>query len=194
MESWSNMKNIEILKDIKELIDCEDTKFIPVEEVDMIYINYNASVNDLSEAYQKAKKIAKQFDTETVFHFNGHDILLNKDTTIEDVESQYSKSHEIHYKLYVENEFKKATKNLAMKNAKRKLKEVSRLLNDVNGFRKYVENYELNELSKALYNTYKSTQPDEYLDGMVEDAKVSIQQEEGKTLRKIKGEKQICNF
>lgn len=162
------MKGIEILKDIKELIDCKDTEFIPVDNADMIYINYNTSVNDLDEAYQKAKRMAQEFDEEIVFCFNGHYILLNKNTTIEEVERQYSKSHEMHCISYVSDEFKKAIKNLTIKNAKTKLKEVSRLLNS---FREYVEDYELNSLSKALYYTYKSAKPDEYLDNMVEEAK-----------------------
>lgn len=164
------MKNIDTLKAIKDFI--KKDKFIVVEEANMIYLNLDMIARDLNEAYQKAMDIAQQFDAEVILHFNGFDMVVNKNTTIENLEIQYKKAHEIHYQLYTQNEFKKATKNLTVKNANRKLKEVSRLINDDNGFKKYIEQYELNELSKALYNAYKSKEPDEYLDSMVEDAKI----------------------
>jgi len=168
------MKKTKILKIMKDLIDSENVEFIPLEQANMIYIDYYCTQNDLKSAYEASKRIAKMFVTKVIFHFNGFDILVDKKTTMKDVEIQYNKAHEEHYRFYVQNEFKKTVKNLNVKNAKRKTKEVFRLIKDENGFRKYISDYQLSSLSNALYKGYKINQPDPYLDNMVETAKTLI--------------------
>lgn len=166
------MKKIKTLKSIKTLINNETVQFIPVEDKNMIYIDLGCSVLNLAEAYQVSRNIAKTFDTEVIFNFNGCDILVNEDTKMKNVAKQYGRLDKIQYKSYVEKEFAKAVKNLNVNNAKRKTREVLRLIKDENGFKKYISAYQLNTLSHALITAYKNTQPDMYLDNMVEEAKV----------------------
>ena len=165
------MMNKENLIVTKHYLTLKGITFIPVKEIDMIYLDYNTSVNTLDEAYIKAKEIVEEFEVEVILHFNGFDMVISENTTLENLKNQYLKLHEMYYKLYIEEEFEKATKNLTIENAKRKLEEVSRLLNDNDGFKKYIAQYELKKLSEALYNAYKINQPDQYLDSMVEEAK-----------------------
>lgn len=164
------MKKLKTLQFMKEVIDYKS--FIPVEEADMIYIDYGTSRMDLESAYKSSREIAKIFDTKVLFHFNGCDILVNEKTKMKKVMKQYNKGHEINYSMYVENEFSKAIKNLNIKNVKRKTKEVLRLIEDETGFKKYISDYQMNRLSDALTTLYKSTFDDPYLDGMVEEAKI----------------------
>jgi len=166
------MKKLKTLEVIKELINAKDVEFIPVKEADMIHIDYKNSCKDLYVAYNASIKISKLFDTKVNFRFNGCDILVDKNTKMKDVATQYGKEHKIDYVCYVEKEFAKAIKNLNVKNAKRKTKEVLRLIKDKKGFRKYIRNYQMNKLSSALTNAYKIALPDPYLDSMVEKAKV----------------------
>ena len=114
----------------------------------------------------QVKKIAKLFDSKVLFHFNGCDILVDKNTEYNKMLKQYQTEQEKRNRNYVEKEFEKASKNLTIKNAKRKTKEAQHLINNESA-KEYISNYQLNKLSKTLINTYKSELKDEYLDSMV---------------------------
>ena len=111
-------------------------------------------------------------------------MLINKDTKIERVLKQYKKETESNYEVYVEKEFEKASKNLTIKNIKRKTREVRRLLNNESS-KEYISNYHLNKLSRAVTDTYKRALPDQYLDSMIESYKEEKRLNEVKVLKKI---------
>lgn len=165
------MKKIKTLEIIENLIN-KEVKFISSKKDDIIYIDYGILPRDLKDAYKLSKKIAKLFDTNVIFHFNGSDILVDKKTKEEKVLTQYFVQQNIHTKLYVESKFNKAVTNLNLKNAKNKTKEVFKLMEDKNVVKQYISKYQINNLSHTLTTVYKSNQPDPYLDSMVEEAKV----------------------
>lgn len=168
------MKNKRILQTISALVEDKSTEFIPVKDADMIYIDYSFVTGHLEEDYKMSQRIAKLFDTQVIFHFNGCDILVNAKSKMKDITKQYEYQSQIGYKNYVDQEFNKAVKNLNIKNAKMKTKEVFRLIKDKDGFGKYISTYQLNSLAQAFRNGYKKSLQDSYLDNKIEEVKKYI--------------------
>lgn len=166
------MKELKVLEAIKRLINHNDVEFILVEKANMIYIDYGSSQHNLIPAYDISKKIAKLFDTEVIFRFNGYDIFVQKNTKEEDVCKQYKRQSDIDYENYTIDVFTKASRKLNVNNVKRKTSQALLCIENQNGFKSYIPNYQLNQLSKEIVNLYKSNIPDSYLDEMVEEAKI----------------------
>ena len=139
------MKELKTLEAIKGLINCNDVEFIPVEKANMIYIDYGSSQHNLISAYDTSKKIAQLFDTNIVFRFNGCDIFVHSTTKEEDVCKQYKSQHDINYECYVVDIFTKASKNLNVNNIKKKISQAQQCIENKNGFRAYIPDYQMNQ-------------------------------------------------
>lgn len=162
------MKKSKILNSIKTLIDCEYSEcFIPVEKANMIFIDYEFIDCNLYSAYVISKQFATMFNSEIIFRYGNADILMDKNTKMDDIRNQYKIQSKIFYELFMKYEIDKAIECIDVK-------RINELMMDEKIRNKYISDSQLRKLSQTLCNTYKITQSDPYLDNMVEDAKILI--------------------
>lgn len=169
-----NDKNI--LEIIKFLINSNNQlEFDFCMELKFIYIDYKLRYTreNLKYIYESSKKISKAFNCygyDLVLHFDTIDFIVEPNITLKKFNEQYQKSKESYV---IETEISACEQMLEIINDGDFEEPLSLF------YQKYLPIYYQNILSKTIYNRYKSTLPDEYLDSMVEDAKTLIMDRKG---------------
>lgn len=165
------MKNKQLLNTIKQLIDSEDTQFIPVEhnQTEALYIDYGLTKLYISDVALTSIEIATLFDTTVIAHYANIDLIIEKDDNIENIsEQRLIEIHNLTQKpIYRASEaVQNVIDSFDLPDISRKLNELYEQMQNKE-FKKYIPKVKLRRLSQTMLNTYKKSLQDEYIDQKV---------------------------